>query len=516
MSHAEQWWLDDELAAEVSETTSTNGRRSADPAPEPEPEPLSLPETSTPQPEEVTSQQTSSAVREVEPRSELDVRAYHRTDLGNADRLVDRHGADLRYLHTWSRWLVWDDRRWKLDDTGEATRRMVETIRHLVVQANELEEAEEREKLLKHALASERDARVRAALSLAESVDGIPVLHDELDADPLLLNVANGTLDLRSGKLREHRRDDLISKLAPVPYDPAATAPGFDRFLRRVLPDDELRNFVVILLGYSLTGLTDEQLLAILYGSGSNGKTTLIEVLRALLGDYGQQAPAETFLERRDTIPNDVARLRGARFVAATETGEGRRLNEVLVKRLTGGDTIAARFLRAEWFEFRPQFKAWLATNHKPEVRGTDEAIWRRIRLVPFTVRIPDEERDPQLAAKLREELPGILTLAVNGCQEWLANGLPAAAAVTDATSAYRAESDLVGRFIDDCCHVDANMKAKAGELYTRYGYWAQSNGEHTLTAKQLGQRLAERGLIPRRGAGGTRWWQGIGLRSDA
>jgi putative DNA primase/helicase len=442
--------------------------------------------------------------------------AYHLTDLGNAERLFDRHGGDLRYLHTWRRWLVYDGRRWKLDETGEATRRMIETLRHLVTRANELEDAEEREKLFKHVLASERDTRVRAALSLAEALDGIPVLHDELDADPLLLNVENGTLDLRTGTLREHRRADLISKLAPVPYDPGAAAPGFDRFLRRVLPDDELRRFVVCLLGYSLTGLTVEQLLAILWGPGANGKTTLIETIRALLGDYGQQAPAETFLERRDTIPNDVARLRGARFVAATETGEGRRLNEVLVKRLTGGDTIAARFMRAEWFEFKPAFKAWLATNHMPEIRGTDEAIWRRIRLVPFTVRIPDEERDPQLAAKLRDELPGILTLAVNGCQEWLANGLPAAAAVTDATATYRAESDLVGRFLDDCCLVDAGVKAKAGDLYTRYGYWAQSNGEHTLTAKQLGQRLAERGLTPKRGSGGTRWWHGIAIRSDA
>ena len=171
-----------------------------------------------------------------------------------------------------------------------------------------------------------------------------------------------------------------------------------------------------------------------LYGSGANGKTTLLEVIRDLLGDYGQQAPAETFLERRDSIPNDVARLRGARFVAATETGEGRRLNEALVKRLTGGDTIAARFMRSEWFEFRPRFKAWLATNHRPEVRGVDEAIWRRIRLVPFTVTIPEHERDPLLPAKLRTELPGILALAVNACLDWQKHGLPQAEAVTAAT----------------------------------------------------------------------------------
>lgn len=439
---------------------------------------------------------------------------FRLTDVGNAERLVHRHGADLRYVHGWHRWLVWDGRRWALDETGEAVRRSVETVRAIATFANDLD-GDDRKRMMQHALGSERDARLRAALSLAESIDGVPVLHDDLDADPFLLNVLNGTVDLRTGELRSHDRGDLISKLAPVAYDPAARAPRFEAFLNRILPDAELRAFVLALLGYSLTGETGEQILAMLYGSGANGKTTLLELIRDLLGDYGQQAPAETFLERRDTIPNDVARLRGARFVAATETGEGRRLNEVLVKRMTGGDTMTARFLRAEFFEFRPRFKVWLATNHKPEIRGTDEAIWRRIRLVPFAVTIPEEERDPHLGANLRDELPGVLALAVQACLNWQAHGLPTAAAVSAATSEYRTESDALGRFVDDACVLHPDAKAKATDLYSRFAYWCQANGEHALSKQAFGRRLSEHGFTQARTNALGRHWLGVGIRHD-
>ena len=440
---------------------------------------------------------------------------FRLSDVGNAQRLVARHGGDLRFVHAWRRWFVWDGRRWALDETGEPVRRMVETIRHLAAAAAATDDPEVRKALLKHALRSEQEPRVRAALSLAESAAGVPVLTAELDGDPFLLNVENGTIDLRTGELREHSRDDLNTKLAPVVYDPAARAPLFETFLERVLPDAELRRFVLALLGYSLTGDTSEQVLPIFYGTGSNGKSTLVETVRAMLGDYGQQAPASTFLERRgDTVRNDVARLRGARFVAATETGEGRRLDEALVKQLTGGDTITARFLHAEYFEFRPQFTPVIVTNHKPAVRGTDDAIWRRIRLVPFNVRIPDSDRDPHLQAKLRGELPGILALAVKACLDWQQHGLPAAAAVTDATDEYRSDSDLVGRFLDDCCVVGAGVKAKAGDLYNRLDYWCEANGEHRPTAKAFGSRLAERGFAATR-SGTARWWAGVGIRHE-
>ena len=257
--------------------------------------------------------------------------------------------------------------------------------------------------------------------------------------------------------------------------------------------------------------------MAIFYGPGANGKTTLIETVRSLLGDYGMQAPAETFLEKRDTgIPNDVARLRGARFVAATETAEGRRLNEALVKRMTGGDTIVARFMRGEWFEFPATFKVVLATNHRPEIRGTDEAIWRRIRLVPFTVTIPAEERDHELPAKLRAELPGILRWAVEGCLAWQRDGLDTPEAVVAATADYRSEMDLLGEFIEDCCIVDPNVRSKASDLYNRFNYWSDQSGQRVrLTQQAFGRRLNERGFDQSR-SNSARWWVGVGIRDDS
>ena len=440
---------------------------------------------------------------------------FNLSDVGNSQRLVARHGHDLRYAHAWHRWLFYDGRRWAIDETGESVRRTVETIRHVAELAVQVADERDRKALLKHALGSERDTRVRAALSLAESIEGIPVMQDELDVDPLLLNVANGTIDLRTGSLRPHDRVDLISKIAPVTFDPGAVAPRFDAFLDRVFAsDDELIQFVWLLLGYTCTGETHEQILAILYGSGANGKTTLLELVRDLLGDYGQQAPAETFLERRGGVPNDVARMRGARFVATTETGEGRRLNEVLVKRLVGGDTIAARFLHAEWFEFRPLFKAWLATNHKPEVQGVDEAIWRRIRLIPFNVTIPPDERDQHLPAKLRAELPGILAATVRASIRWQHTGLATPDAVTTATDAYRSDSDLIGRYIDDECVVHPSAKAKPADLYASFDRWCQTNGERPITKKAFGMRLADRGYTSDR-TGSQRYWLGISIRHD-
>ena len=255
-------------------------------------------------------------------------------------------------------------------------------------------------------------------------------------------------------------------------------------------------------------------MLAILYGSGANGKTTFIEAIRALLGDYGQQSPAETFLEHRDTIPNDVARLRGARFVAATEIAEGRRLNEALVKRMTGGDTMVARFMRGEWFEFPMAAKVVLASNHRPEIRGTYEAIWRRIRLVPFTVTIPPSERDPDLAASLLQELPGILNWTIEGCLAWQRDGLGTPEAVTTATADYRDDMDILAGFLADCCVIDPAVSAKASDLYTRYGYWTAATGAESLKQQAFGRRLSDRGFTQKR-TGTARWWIGLGIRHD-
>jgi len=442
---------------------------------------------------------------------------FHLNEGGNAQRLVQRHGPDLRYAYSWHKWLTWDGQRWALDDTGEPVRRMLETLRHLVEIGNELGDKEERKKVFSHAIRSETDARVRGALSLAQAHEGVPVLHADLDADPLLLNVANGTIDLRTGELRPHSREDLITKLADVAYDPDAEAPRFDAFLERVFSGDaDTIAFIQRYAGYSLTGSTVEQKIAILWGGGSNGKTTLLDTLRSLLGDYGQQAPAETFLERRgDSIPNDLARMRGARMILAAEVGEGRRLNEPLVKTMTGGERIVARHMRSEWFEFVPAFTPWLATNHKPEIRGVDLAIWRRVRLVPFTVTIPEEERDNHLAARLRDELPGILNWALAGCLAWQRDGLGSSDAIDKATEGYREESDVLGGFLEDCCVIGDTVHAKASDLYTRYGYWASANGVDALKQQAFGRRLSDRGFQQKRTNALGRHWVGVGIRHD-
>jgi len=434
------------------------------------------------------------------------------TDLGNSERLVAEHGQDLRYSPGFG-WLIWDGRRWRRDDDGAVTRAMADTVRGLYAEAAELDD-DKRKRLIAHALKSEQEGRLRAAVTLAATNRRVIVRNSELDADPYLLSVCNGTVDLRTGKLAEHSRAHLITKAAPVEFHEHAEAPTWHAFLDRVFDNDsELIQFVQRAVGYTLTGSTNEQVFFIACGPGANGKTTFLETLRAVFGEYGQQTPTETFLERRDGIPNDLARLPGARFVAAAEVGEGRRLSEALVKRLTGGDVITARFLRAEYFEFTPVFKAWIATNHRPLIRGTDEAMWRRIRLIPFTVTIPESERDPELPAKLRAELSGILRWAVDGCLEWQRRGLKSAAAVTGATGSYRQDMDVLGVFLDECCEIDPEFKVPAGELYRAYREWCDESGERErLSQRAFADRLEERGFTASR-TKDKRWRIGLRLR---
>ena len=326
------------------------------------------------------------------------------------------------------------------------------------------------------------------------------------------MNVLNGTLDLRTGELRPHRREDLITKLAPVVYDHEARCPLFLAFLDRILAGNaDLIAFVQRAVGYSLTGDVQERVLLILWGGGANGKSTLLETLRGMLGDYAMRTPTETLLVKREgAIPNDIARLKGARFVSASEADEGKRLAEAQIKEMTGGDTITARFMRAEFFDFRPEFKLWLATNHKPVIRGTDKAIWDRIRLVPFNVRIPEAEQDKGLGAKLRDELPGILAWAVEGCLAWQRDGLGIAKDVQAATASYRDEMDVVAAFITDVCTVAPGARVQSRVLYEKYKRWCEENGERAVSQKALGEKLRERGLEPRKGSGGARWWHGV------
>lgn len=436
------------------------------------------------------------------------------TDLGNAERLVDRHGEDLRYIHPWGSWLVWDDRRHLPDRTGKVERLMKGTARRIYAEAANAEDTQERKALADHAKRSEAKKRISDAIALARSEPGIAILPDELDSDPWLLNAENGTIDLRTGELREHRREDLITKIAPVQYDPDAQAPRFGAFLQEVFDGDEdLISFVRRFAGYSLTGSTRERVIAILYGSGKNGKTTLVELLRGVLGDYAKNTSPETILTKRhEGVGNDVAALLGARFVSAAEVEQGRRLAESKVKNLTGSDTVTARFLYSEPFDFEPQFKLWLSTNHKPVIRGTDDAIWDRIRLIPFEQRFTGGRNDPKLPEKLREELPGVLAWIVRGCLEWQRDGLGEAEKVGKATEGYRDEMDALGAFIEDRCVVHPRASVGSTKLYNAYKEWSGEAGEKWESQTKFGLRLKERGFSKETVQ--TVTWYGIGLRS--
>jgi putative DNA primase/helicase len=448
------------------------------------------------------------------PDAASDPDAAHLTDLGNAKRLVAQHGNDIRYCHTWRKFLIWDGSRWRQDEDGEAERRAKDTVRRLYSEASLLTDDDSRAELVKWARASESRSRIVAMVELAKSEPGVPVSPKELDANPWLLNCQNGVIDLRTGELLQHRRDDLCTKIVPIVFDPDAQCPIFKQFLRQILRENvELIRFVQRCIGYSLTGSTVEQVFFILWGSGANGKSTLLEILRMVLGDYGRTADAALLMHRSHDGPrNDVARLAGARLVSTSETEAGRNLAEVLVKQLTGNDKVAARFLYSEFFEFDCQFKLFLTTNHKPVIKGTDNAIWRRIRLIPFDVTIPEEKQDKDLPRKLRSELPGILAWAVRGCLRYQECGLGQPEKVSAATQSYREEMDVLGGFLRDRCILDKLAKVANRQLYRAYKEWCESTGEKPLTQQKLASALGDRGFRRWR-TGPERGWIGLALR---
>lgn len=444
----------------------------------------------------------------------------HRTDLGNAERLVARHGGDLRYCRRLRTWLVWDGTRWAEDTTGEVTRRGKDTVRAIYDELREVDDPDERKALARHAASSEAEPRIRRMVSLAESEAEVAVDARSLDVDPWALNVANGTIDLRTGKLREHRREDLITKLVPVAFDPAATSGLWEEELVGALPDPALRAFVQKAAGYSITGDVREDVLFFPFGPTATRKTTVLEAVKAVLGDYSATADFSTFLSARSSAGgprSDIARLAGARMVVSVEVEEGRRLAEGLVKLLTGGDTVTARGLYREETEFRPQFKLWLVANHRPRVRDDDDAIWRRIRQIPFDEQIPEAERDPAVKAALRdldEHGPAILAWLIEGCASWVREGLAPPDAVVRSTRAYREEMDPLKGFLEERCVIDPDARVTSSALYDEYTAWAKEAGvRNLLTKDQLSKRLIEKGFEQTKvGHASARGLRGIGL----
>jgi putative DNA primase/helicase len=374
----------------------------------------------------------------------------------------------------------------------------------------------ERAELAKHAAASEKAPRLEAIVYLARSQPGIAARVEEFDADPFLLNCANGTLDLRSGELRRHDPGDLITKIARVHFDATADGTRWLSFLRRIFDGDEvIISYVQRALGYALTGDVGEQVLFSLFDRGANGKTTLLTTVGASLGDYARQAEPDLLLARRgERHPTSLADLAGARFVSSVEIEPDRGLAEAFVTYLTGGDQQKAHHMREDFFEFEPAYKLFLAVNHKPQVRSMAIATWRRFKLIPFLFTIEEGERDKRLGSKLQGELPGILNWVLQGCQDWQRTGLGEPKEVQEAGADYRQEMDLLADFLGQRCTVHPNTVVTDSELYTQYVGWCKRSAEIAMSQWQFNASISERGFTKHRSASsGANRWHGIGLR---
>ncbi len=440
------------------------------------------------------------------------------TDLGNAKRLVAKYRDRVRYCEAFGKWFLWDRRRWAEDRKLQIYDLAAGMVRSMYALAKRIKNEEDREAFLAHVVKSESHRAITAMINLAKADESVAVLPEDLDSDPWLLTVNNGTLDLRAGKLRSHDPRDLITKLAPVAYDPEAKCSRWFEFLYMIMNQrSSLVAFLQRAFGSCLTGITSDKAMFILYGAGGdNGKSTMIEVFQSVLGDYAMRTPTETFLRRKEgSIPNDIARLRGARLVWASENERGSRLSEALIKEMTGGDRMSARFMRGEFFEFSPEFKPWMATNHKPQIRG-DQAIWRRLKLVPFEVSIPVEVQKPrhEVMAMFRAEFPGILAWAVQGCLEWQREGLGVPDEVIAATKEYEAEQDTLAMFLSDRCVCVPNARAPSNALYKAYRQWAEEHGEGPMSHKLFASCLSERGFKKTRQNTGV-LYMGVGLLAE-
>lgn len=435
------------------------------------------------------------------------------TDTGNGKRLARLHAEDLRYVEEFGHWLVWDGSVWKRDTTGELYRRAKSVPIDLMHESAADPDSARREAVAKHSTKTESEKSIRAMINLAKSEPPIPARPDDFDADPWLLNTPKGMVDLQTGEIHPHERAAMCTRSTGVGFVQGARSDLWESCLKTWLPDPEVRAFVGRVVGYSLIGSVTEHILPILYGLGANGKSVFVETIRRALGDYAAQTPAETLVGSRTTgVPNDVARLKGARFVTASETEENGRLSEGKVKSMTGGDRLIARFMRGEWFEFVPTFAVWLSTNHRPVVQGTDDGIWRRLKLIPFNVRIPEDQRDPELAAKLDRELEGVLAWAIEGALEYQQIGLRPPAAVEAATSEYRRDQDVIGAFIADECNEDPNGRVSIKDLFEKFEEWCQRSGEKSGSKRSFGQKLEERGFSKGRSEK-ARNWRGLTLK---
>lgn len=434
------------------------------------------------------------------------------TDLGNARRFCEQNGDHCFFHSGFGKWFVWDGRRWSPSTAGA-----IEKLGHQVALGLFADAAGSKE-ALRWAEQSCSATRVDAMLKMAQPY--LSKCVEDLDRAPLLFNCLNGTVDLRTGQLRPHSRADMLTQLADVAFNPEAEAPRFNQFVNEIFDSNhEQAEFAQKAFGYALTGETKEQVMFVLHGTGANGKGTLVELIASIMGEYSKTAQADSLMQKArasggEATP-DLARLVGARLVSLSEGDRKHRLNEALVKQLTGEDTVTARPLYKESFEFKPKAKLFLSTNYLPKISGSDHGIWRRILPIPFTKTFDEDRRDRHLRSKLEQEKSGVLNWLISGCLQWQKEGLNPPAAVLDAKADYRAASDHILQFLDDRTETALNATVTKAVLYEGYRSWCITNGERYVSNREFGEAVGKRPGVVSGRTKQAHQWSGLKFVSD-
>nr|DAD74953.1 MAG TPA: dsDNA helicase [Siphoviridae sp. ctA995] len=447
------------------------------------------------------------------------MRAYTFDDMGNAERFVDLFGENVRYCYTEKKWYFYNSMRWSVDNLGVILRmadKCVEAMKaeaKLYLQADEESGGDMAKAFEKHMKSSRSNKSKKAMLNEIEH--HLPILPIQMDRYKMALNTPSGIINLKNGDVKAHNPEYYFTKITSVDCAEAADCPRWLAFLDDIFASDkDLIRYIQKAVGYSLTGSTAEQCAFFLYGTGRNGKSTFIDVIRDVFGDYAANIQPETIMvksSQSNAINSDIARLKGARLVTSVEPNEGVRLNEGLLKQLTGDDTVTARKLYSEEFEFKPEFKLWMATNHKPIIRGTDTGIWRRIHMIPFDVQIPEDKVDKNLTHKLKAEMTAIFKWCIDGCLMWQREGLQMPVAVLKSVREYRREMDVISAFIEDKCTLEGAVQAST--LYAAYVSWADSNNEYCMSNTKFSTELAKR--FEKIKGRNYNYFTGISIRSE-
>ena len=439
------------------------------------------------------------------------------TDITNRDYFLKAYGDSILYCITWNKFLVWNGTNWDVDTRGRVAERCVKFIHQMYRGLRVIDDRQLQAAFEKHLIKSESFRRIQALEGLLKISEEIKVEDFELDTNNYFFNVDKYTLNLKTMRVMEPNQTHLITKKSNFIFEKGADCPTWKMFLLQIFNKDlNLIKFIQKAMGYALSGDVSEQCLFILWGTGANGKSTFLNVLQHLFGDYACSTMIETFMKKNSEQSNDLARLKGARLVTTSEIEQGRQISESLIKSVTGEDSLTARFLYGEYFSFKPTFKIFMATNHKPKIRGADNGIWRRIKMIPFNVTIPPEQRDKNLTEKLIAENSGILNWLLRGYAMWQKEGLEEPKAIREANAEYRMDMDSVGTFITDCLELDASLQWRlpTNMLYQTYIKWCNRNNERVMSQKWLGMRMSEKGF-KRVITGGFRQWCGLAVKLE-